>query len=107
MGRISFGVFIVALLFSKISFAQILNPGTWTWKAEPSGKGEYKLVFSAILEPHWHTYSQFLAADGPVPTSLNFDKDNKDVQLIGKATETGSKVHSGHDPVFDMELKYF
>ena len=87
--------------------AQTLTPISWTWKAEPLGNGEYKLVFTAKVDPKWHTYSQFIGDGGPVPTSVAFDKTNKDVQLNGKPTETGTKMHSGHDVVFDMELKYF
>jgi thiol:disulfide interchange protein DsbD len=86
---------------------QIVTPVKWTWKAEQTGKGEYKLIFNAKIDKGWHTYSQFIGEGGPVPTSLTFDKANKDVQLNGKATETGPKIHSGHDPVFDMELKSF
>jgi len=101
-------VFVIALfLFANTAFAQILNPITWSWSAQAVGKGEYKLVFTAKMDPKWHTYSQFIGDGGPVPTSLTFDKANKEVQLIGKATEKSSKTHSGHDPVFDMNLTYF
>lgn len=97
---------VVALLAVQFVFAQILNPVKWEWKAEPTGKGEYNLVFSAKIDKGWHVYSQFIANDGPVPTSFGFTA-NKDVQLLGKPSETGAKVHEGHDPVFDMQLKYF
>ena len=108
MKKISVLAFLSFLVYS-FSSAQILTPVKWTWKAEPTGKGEYKLIFTAKIDAKWHTYSQFLpeAETRPIPTSLTFDKDNKYIQLIGKATEVGTRVHSGHDPVFDMELKYF
>ncbi len=105
MKKISVLVFV--LLISQFSFSQILNPSSWTSKAEQTAKGEYKLILTAKIDKGWHTYSQFISNDGPVPTSLTFDKNNKNVQLIGKVTEAGTKIHSGHDPVFDMELKYF
>lgn len=100
---------IVAAIFLGLGTtnAQIVNPVKWTWKAEQIAKGEYKLVFTAKIDKGWHTYSQFIGEGGPVPTALVFDKANKDVQLNGKPTEVSSKAHSGHDPVFDMELKYF
>lgn len=101
------GTWFIALFFAASSAtAQILNPVKWTWKAEATGQDEYQLIFSAKVDAGWHIYSQFIAADGPVPTSFNFNA-NKDVQLIGKPTETGAKMHEGHDPVFDMHLKYF
>src|SRR5438105_1885458 len=106
MNRKLFFILCIGLI-TNAGFAQILNPISWTWKAEPAGKGQYKLIFTAKIDPKWHTYSQFIAKDGPVPTSIAFDKSNKDVQLEGKATETGTKKHSGHDAVFDMELTYF
>src|SRR5580692_3720361 len=86
---------------------QILTPVTWTWKAEATGKGEYKLTFTAKIDKNWHTYGQYIGDKGPVPTKISFDEKNKDVQLIGKTTENGPKVYEGHDPVFDMPLKYF
>lgn len=100
---------LASAIFLSMGFstAQIVTPVKWTWKAEQITKGEYKLIFTATIDKGWHTYSQFIGDGGPVPTSLTFDKANKDVQLSGKATETGSKVHSGHDAVFDMELKSF
>jgi thiol:disulfide interchange protein DsbD len=97
----------LALFAFNNAGAQILTPVTWTWKAEQTGKGEYKLTFTAKIDKGWHTYSQYIGKDGPVPTSITFDAKNKDVQLIGKTTETGPKIHEGHDPVFDMQLKYF
>lgn len=93
--------------FALWSHAQIVAPVKWTWKAEPTGNNEYKLIFTAKIDGIWHVYSQFIGEGGPVPTTLSFDKENKAIQLKGKASERGAKVHSGHDPVFDMELKYF
>jgi len=85
---------------------QILNPVKWEWRAEPTGKGEYNLIFTAKIDKGFHTYSQYIGPNGPVATSFKFDS-NTNVQLIGKTSETGPKVHEGHDPVFDMQLKYF
>jgi hypothetical protein len=98
---------IFTLSLFGISSGQILTPVTWTWKAEQTGKGEYKLIFTAKIAAKWHTYGQYIGDGGPVPTKISFDAKNKDVQLIGKTSETGTKAHEGHDPVFDMQLKYF
>lgn len=106
MRKVLFLVAVSTLLVSHSLFAQILSPVKWEWKAEPTGKGEYRLIFSSKIDKGWHVYSQFIANDGPVPTSFIFS-ENKEVQLIGKASETGAKMHEGHDPVFDMQLKYF
>ncbi len=100
-------LFVLFILLPAITSAQILVPVKWTWKAEPTAKGEYKLIFTAKIDPKWHTYSQYIGDNGPVPTKFTFDAKNKDVTLVGKTSEAGGKVHEGHDPVFDMQLKYF
>lgn len=102
-----FSVVLFTVCCLAFSHAQILNPVKWSWKAVETAKGEYKLIFSSTIDPKWHTYSQYIAEGGPVPTKFTFDEKNKDVQLIGKTTERGGKVHDEHDPVFDMQLKYF
>jgi len=101
------GVLVFALVLMLNSSGQILTPVTWTWKAEPTVPGEYKLTFTAKIDKGWHTYSQYIGDGGPVPTKITFDSKNNDVKLVGKTTETGPKIHEGHDPVFDMQLKYF
>lgn len=98
-------LFFVFLL-SFVASAQILTPVKWVWKAEQVGKGEYKLIFTAKIDAKWHTYSQYIGEGGPVKTSFTFEK-NSAVELIGKTTERGGKVHDEHDLVFDMQLKYF
>ncbi|HWB64138.1 MAG TPA: cytochrome c biogenesis protein CcdA [Chitinophagales bacterium] len=102
---------LVALYFALTGFyfagAQIVHPVKWAWKAEAIGKGEYKLTFTATIQSGWPTYSQYIGNEGPVPTKISFDDKNKDIQLKGKTTENGSKVYEGHDPVFDMQIKYF
>src|SRR5277367_4708600 len=105
MKKIFVLVFALACLVN--GYGQILTPVTWTWKAEQISPGEYKLTFTAKIDKSWHTYSQYIGDGGPVPTKFMFDDKNKDVQLIGKTTEAGPKVHDEHDPVFNMQLKYF
>ena len=102
-----FALAFISFLLINFLFAQIVTPVKWTWKAEQTGKGEYKLIFTAKIDSKWHTYSQFIGEGGPVPTSITYDAKNKDIQLLGKATEAGGKIHDEHDPVFDMQLKYF
>lgn len=98
---------MIASVFCLLAIAQAPKPVKWNYEVKPAGKGVYTLVFTATIAPTWHTYSQFLADGGPVPTSITFDKDNKDATPNGRAQENGAKVHDGYDPVFDMNLKYF
>lgn len=97
---------LAVLLWPFAATAQIVTPVKWTWKAEPTAKGEYKLIFTAKIDAKWHTYSQYIADGGPVKTTFTFEK-NPAVEIVGKTSERGGKVHDGHDPVFDMQLKYF
>lgn len=97
---------VSCLLFTSQLFAQILTPVKWDWKLEPGEKGECKLVFTAKIDAKWHVYSQFVKEGGPIPTTLTFDA-NSNVQLLGKAGETGAKVHDGYEEMFGMDVKYF
>ena len=105
--KITVLLLLLVLITGGSASAQIITPIKWSWKAVPLGKGEYNLVFTATIDKKWHTYSQYIGQGGPVPTKISFDAKNKDIQLEGKTTETGGKMHEGHDPVFDMQLKYF
>ena len=101
---------VLFLVFGLIGFAvmaQTPKPVKWAYTVKANGKGSYTITFTATMEGKWHTYSQFLADGGPIPTSVTFDKENKDVTISGKPTENGPKVHDGFDPVFAMNLKYY
>ncbi len=100
--------FIVSILFfNSISTAQIYDPVKWTMDYEQVSENEFDLIFSAKIDDKWGVYSQFLESDdGPIATTLNFD-EGVHYKLKGKATETGSDVHDGIDPVFKMQIKKF
>lgn len=86
------------------SFAQIHDPVKWSTSAEKISGSEYDLTVTATIEAKWHLYSQNVPANGPIPTTFSF-KTSPDFKLIGKTSE--EKGHTVHDPVFDMEIKYF
>src|SRR4051812_40480518 len=99
---------LLSFLLPFVASAQILTPIKWTWKAVPTAKGEYNLIFTAKLDKGWHTYSQVVEGDAPLPTTLWFDENNKNVKLFGKATESGSNSHSGAEAALDnIVIKYF
>lgn len=96
-------LFSIALFSFGALSAQVLNPVTWTFKAQKVADGEYDLVFTSHIDDGWYVYSQFLESDeGPIPTSFNFN-ENGSVQLVGKATEAGPK-HEGFDDIFEMNV---
>lgn len=86
------------------SFAQIHDPVKWSTSTQKISETEYDLIVTATIEAKWHLYSQNVPADGPIPTSFSF-KTIPDFKLIGKTTE--EKGVTVHDPVFEMQIKYF
>jgi thiol:disulfide interchange protein len=92
---------VVLSLFALIVNAQVLQPVKWSFSAEPSGIDEYIITFKATIQDKWYIYSQKEVADGPIPTSFHFDA-NKDVQLIGKVSESGKIKKEGIDEMFDV-----
>ncbi len=95
---------IAFLLANNFAKAQIFTPVKWAFSSKKISDTEAELVIKATIDKGWHVYSQFIANDGPVPTSFSFEK-NKSFELIGKVSE--SKPIEEHDVNFDMLLKYF
>lgn len=99
-------ILITAILLSTASYAQIMKPVHWSWQAQKVKEGEYKLVFTALIDKPWHTYGINIPDGGPVRTSFTYDK-NGDVQTVGKMTESGPKMKDAMDDVFQIKLRYF
>lgn len=103
LSRIVLLLAIIGLSFT--AQAQIYNPVKWEYSSTSLGNDEYELQFKAVLEEHWHIYSQNLPdEDGPIPTSFAFEA-NEAIELIGSVEEP--EPHSEYDPNFDMELSWF
>ena len=98
--------FLLLLLISSSSFAQIVTPSHWSWRAEQVSGDEYKVIFTVLLDKPWHTYGMYIQEGGPVKTSFTYDK-NPDIELLGKMTESGPKVKEGVDDVFGVNVKLF
>ncbi|MDP3358205.1 MAG: cytochrome c biogenesis protein CcdA [Lutibacter sp.] len=99
-------IFFLLAFFALVnsSFAQIHDPVKWSTSTQKISETEYDLIVTATIEAKWHLYSQNVPADGPIPTSFSF-KTSPDFKLIGKTTE--EKGVTVHDPVFEMQIKYF
>lgn len=84
----------------------IQNPVTWKAAVEKKNDSIYDLVFTAILEPGWHLYSQEeVETGGPLPTEFSFDSETGNYELVGKTVEPDGVAL--FDPVFEMDIKYF
>ena len=99
-------IFLLLAFFTLVnsSFAQIHDPVKWSTSVEKISDTKYDLIVTATIEAKWHLYSQNVPDNGPIPTSFSF-KTSPDFKLMGKTSE--EKGHTVHDPVFDMEIKYF
>jgi hypothetical protein len=93
------------LFFFAAAFAQMENPVKWTYSAKKIRADIYELHMTAMLEPKWHIYSQDIKGDGPVPTSIAFDK-NPLIKPDGKVAEMGTQEKE-YDKNFGMTLKYY
>lgn len=84
----------------------IQNPVTWKAAVEQKNDSIYELVFTAILEPGWHLYSQEeVEVGGPLPTEFSFDSETGNYELVGETVEPEGVAL--FDPVFEMDIKYF
>ena len=99
-------IFLLLAFFAlgNTSYSQIHDPVKWSTSVEKISDSEYDLVVKATIEAKWHLYSQNVPDNGPIPTSFSF-KTSPDFKLVGKTSE--EKGHTVHDPVFEMEIKYF
>ena len=93
-----------ALFFFGAVQSQILEPVKWSTSVEKVSNKEYVLVATAIIEPHWHLYSQNVPEDGPVPTVFTFENDGN---FLKKGNTLEDKGLTINDPVFEMQIKYF
>jgi len=92
-------------LLPLIALTQVLEPVKWTFKVEQTKPGEATLLLISTSEKGWHTYSQKVVPDGPVPTEFTFTK-SPDYELVGKVVEP--KGVSEKDPQFqNMIVTYF
>ncbi|MEI8007007.1 MAG: cytochrome c biogenesis protein CcdA [Bacteroidota bacterium] len=98
-------VFLLALILMPfLSFSQILEPVKWTFKVEQTKPGEATLLMISNSDRGWHTYSQEVIPDGPVPTEFTFTK-SPDYELIGKVIEP--KGVKENDIQMKMVLTFF
>lgn len=98
---ITFSILIIPFI-SEAAFKEHL---TWKSAVEKLSETEYKVKFICELEDEWHTYSQFTAEGGPLPTQFRFEKNN-DIELIGKVEEIGKK-HKKFDEIFGVDVTEF
>ena len=99
-------VVLISLLFiASVAPAQINDPVSWDFGFEKKGSNQYEIIFSAVIEKNWHTYSINIPDGGPIPTSFAFDTVPA-YQLNGKAYEVTLPVEV-LDDAFGLKIKTF
>ena len=94
-----------AVFFSK---AQIEQPASWAFDISESDLSvgvEVDLIFKVTVEKDWYIYSSdFILEPGPIPTSIEFDK-NDSYELVGELKAINPKKK--YDDIFEGEYTYF
>lgn len=80
---------IILLFVSAFSFAQTLNPVSWSFSSKKLADNTYEIQMVATIQQGWHLYAQEQPKDAiAIPTSFAFNK-NPLVSLEGKVKEIG------------------
>src|SRR3954463_543282 len=80
---------LTILIVSVASYAQPLNPVSWTFTSKKISDKVYEVQMIATIQSGWHLYSQVQPDDAIAqPTSFTFNQ-NPLVDLDGKVKEVG------------------
>jgi thiol:disulfide interchange protein DsbD len=89
----------------QVANAQIDNPVSFTTQWNQLSDTTAEVIFTGAIDDGWHVYSTELPAGGPIMATFNVEAI-EDAELDGKMTAEGNEIDK-HDPVFDMQLRYF
>lgn len=96
--------FFLFLSIAFFSFAQVLNPATWSFSTKELNAAEVELTLTCKLDAGWHLYSQYTDPAGPIAIEFTFD-DSKDYMRVGKVAEP--KPHEEYDETFECNVRSF
>lgn len=97
--------FLLVLLFLAAGInAQIKNPVKFKFTINELGNNQYEAVLNATMESGWHIYSKDIPEDTGIPTE--YKVSGKNIELIGKFTETGKK-HEEFSEAFGGNIVYY
>jgi len=103
MKRIS--TLLIFALVALTSAAQMVDPVTFSSQLKTNGTAEGEIVFNGKIDAGWHVYSTNLGNGGPTSASLSTSRLDG-VELVGGLTPKGNEI-SKHDPLFNMNVRYF
>lgn len=93
------------LMVAILANAQTKTPVRFTTQLKMDKSAIAEIVFSGKIESKWHVYSTNLPSGGPTSATFTISKI-EGAELVGKLTPHGKEI-SKHDPLFDMQLRYF
>ena len=97
--------FLLILLFLATGInAQIKNPVKFKFTINELGDNQYEAVLNATMESGWHIYSKDIPEDTGIPTE--YKVSGKNIELIGKFTETGKK-HEEFSEAFGGKIIFY
>jgi thiol:disulfide interchange protein DsbD len=97
--------FLLILLFLATGInAQIKNPVKFKFTINELGNNQYEAVLNATMESGWHIYSKDIPEDTGIPTE--YKVSGKNIELIGKFTETGKK-HEEFSEAFGGKIIFY
>jgi len=97
--------FLLVLLFLTTGInAQIKNPVKFKLTVNELGNNQYEAVLNATMESGWHIYSKDIPEDTGIPTE--YKVSGKNIELIGKFTETGKK-HEEFSEAFGGKIIFY
>jgi thiol:disulfide interchange protein len=101
-------VFALLFLLGAATYAQVLTPTKWSWKASSNSVNvgdQIDLIFKATIEKDWYIYAnEFDPECGPMLTTVTFVPDAS-FELIGTLKAINSVAK--HDEIFDCDVKIF
>lgn len=77
----------------------------WQFSSLRQSDSVWKLLFTAVIDPGWHLYSQSTPRGGPMPVVFEFSKAGG-FRLVGSVREVGM-MKKGFDEVFMVDVKWY
>jgi len=93
------------LIISAAGFSQIERPVTWSFSQKAGSGQEVEFIFKANIDAPWHIYGMDLPADGPVSTSIHFDK-TAGIKLVGKPAPQSKRVEQ-FSKEYNMTISWY
>jgi DsbC/DsbD-like thiol-disulfide interchange protein len=98
-------IFLLASVHAYAQFDNERDHISWRFSSLRQSGSEWKLVFTAVIDPGWHLYSQSTPEGGPMPVSFDFAK-GKGYRFTGSVKETG-ELKKGYDEVFMVNVLWY